>query len=439
MMSMIEEKSCKKQMFVRKYTWKKDWVRPYESSFGILLTFCKVNTIDGLKAIIRLLGPESVEDYTEIFVPEWYVRQMQMFLNIDERVRDSMLEKRIVYCPKCMMFGYHSILHQLYNMKICPFHNIPLEYDMPELKFGVSFSIESIQYKEDYKSLANARNILHPSLRNRDMAVQCFVFKTHKMANYISEHIYFPVYEGSCCEKMEYRKNTVFPYDFMRDAEAYKCYRIKHFKGDERDLLATLQAGQYALPAIQKYELNNLTTCTLMGYWHWNYRQVTCLRDLYICCLFKNLVGDSLEKSTYQRAYVMYDDILHYHDTLRLKLSFIWAIKGSMNWQDALSFYWTQHPDSGINWNYRRIREGIRLETIDISLRNDFSLMDKTLINLYIIDDLFKCLWKQYKALAHRPQGVRVEDGWQELRVPEYYLCTKSETGTMYLYRKKQF
>ena len=94
---------------------------------------------------------------------------------------------------------------------------------------------------------------------------------------------------------------------------------------------------------------------------------------------------------------------------------------------------------SGLNWNYRCIRHGIRLDSLDVSLGIGFSVMDETLVSLYIIDDLFKCLWKQYKALAHRPQGVRVEDGWQELRVPEYYLCTKSETGTMYLYRKKQF
>ena len=65
--------------------------------------------------------------------------------------------------------------------------------------------------------------------------------------------------------------------------------------------------------------------------------------------------------------------------------------------------------------------------------------MDKTLINLYIIDDLFKCLWKQYKALARRPQGVNVGNGWRELRVPEYYICRKKGHGTMYLYRKKQF
>ena len=439
MMNMTEEKLCEKKMFARKYTWKKEWVRPYESSFSILLTFCKINTIDAVKAK-RLLGdPDSDKRYADIFLPDWYVRQMQPFLNLDERARDKMMENRIVYCPICRLSGYHSIFHQLYNMRVCPFHNITLEYDMPESKFGVSYSIESIVYKEDYKSLANAHNIPHPSLRTEDVAVQCFVFKAHKMVNNISSHIFFPVYEDGGSENMEFRKNTVFPYDFMRDAESYKCFRIKHFEGNDNDLLAALQAGQYALPAIQKYEADNSTKLTLMGYWHWIYRQVTFLSDLYICCLFNNLIGDSLEKKANQHLYAMYNDTLYYYDTVELKLSFIWAIKGSMNWQDALSFYWTQHQDSGINWNYRRIRHGIRLESLDISLGHGFSDMDETLIRLYIIDDLFKCLWRQYKTLARRPQGVSVKDGWRELRVPEYYICQKRRNGTMYLYRKKQF
>ncbi|MBO6242124.1 MAG: hypothetical protein J6O61_15070 [Butyrivibrio sp.] len=201
------------------------------------------------------------------------------------------------------------------------------------------------------------------------------------------------------------------------------------------DLKCTVNYGSVATPETRGIIERFFETLETSGFHKLPMTTASSARDLKR----KSPEKETLEKSTYQRAYVMYDDILHYHDTLRLKLSFIWAIKGSMNWQDALSFYWTQHPDSGINWNYRRIREGIRLDSLDVSLRNDFSFMDKTLVSLYIIDDLFKCLWKQYKALAHRPQGVRVEDGWQELRVPEYYLCTKSETGTMYLYRKKQF
>ena len=136
----------------------------------------------------------------------------------------------------------------------------------------------------------------------------------------------------------------------------------------------------------------------------------------------------------------MNNEILHYHDTLKLKLSFIWAIKGSLNWQDALSFHWVQHPVSGDNRNFRGIRHGIRLETLDISLgQYGFSGIAETLISLYIIDDLFKCLWRQYKTLAKRPQGVSVKDGWRELRVTEYYICRKDQKDTMYLYRKKQF
>lgn len=127
-MNMTEEKLCKKKLFAIKYTWKKEWVRPYESSFGILLNFCKVNAVDGLKAL-KLLGKTSRSCLCDMLVPEEYAENMQLFLCMKKSIRDSIMEKTIVYCPECRKIGYHSVFHQLYNVKECLFHKIPLEYD----------------------------------------------------------------------------------------------------------------------------------------------------------------------------------------------------------------------------------------------------------------------------------------------------------------------
>ena len=187
---------------------------------------------------------------------------------------------------ECRRTGYHSIFHQLYNMKVCPFHNMPLEYDRPDLKFDISYCKESIKYEKDYESLANARNIPHPSLRTEDVAVKCFVFKTHKMANYILAHIYFSVHEG-IGENMHFRKETVFPYEFFSDIESYKCFRIKYFEGTDKELLACLQTNNHPLLAIRTFEKANSIKCTLMVYWHGIYRQITFLEMtcIFIVCL----------------------------------------------------------------------------------------------------------------------------------------------------------
>ena len=438
MMNMTDEKLCEKKMFAKKYTWKKEWVRPYESSFGILLNFCKVNAIGGSKALNLIWKANPEKSYLEIFVPEWYSKQAQFALNLEKVTGEAIMEQYLVYCPKCRENGYHSIFHQLYNMRVCPFHNIPLEYDITRHGTNVIYEQNSIKYEVDMESYSNARNLPHPSLRIEDKTISNYDFCPHKMTNYISSHIFFAVYERGS-ENKEFKKSTVYPYDFLSDIDSFKCLKIKRFEGREVDLLVKLQTTKHPLSAIRRYEEATSTKCSLMGYWHCYYRQITDIQNLYIYCLFKNLIGCSLDSANFRKTNIKYSDVLHHNNTLKLKLSFIWALKGSWEWQDALSVYWVQHPDSGLNWNYRCIRHGIRLDSLDVSLGIGFSAMDETLVSLYIIDDLFKCLWKQYKALAHRPQGVRVEDGWQELRVPEYYLCTKSETGTMYLYRKKQF
>ena len=47
----ITEESFHDGLNLRQYVWKKEWVRPYESTYSVVLNFCRVNVCNGKKAI----------------------------------------------------------------------------------------------------------------------------------------------------------------------------------------------------------------------------------------------------------------------------------------------------------------------------------------------------------------------------------------------------
>ena len=130
-----------------------------------------------------------------MLAPEWYIEQIQFIYKVDDQIRLSILDDRLFYCPVCKRVGYHSILHQLYNMKVCPFHNVPLEYDISPSNLGVMYCADSITYEKNSSLFSNARNIPHPSLRMKDKSICSYVFRTHKMIDHFSGHIFFTVYK----------------------------------------------------------------------------------------------------------------------------------------------------------------------------------------------------------------------------------------------------
>ena len=88
-MNMTKEKLFEETMFARRYTWKKEWVRPYESSFGILLNFCKVNAIEGSKALKLLGKTTSTKCLCDMLVPDDYANKMQMFICLMSHLMES--------------------------------------------------------------------------------------------------------------------------------------------------------------------------------------------------------------------------------------------------------------------------------------------------------------------------------------------------------------
>jgi len=118
------------------YIFHRKWIDPYESLVSILWKFEKANALPG-HVVARLLGAD-IDPYAGV-VPQ--LGQIDLgrlhdtlavplntlrtaLVNPTQRRRYSTVLRS---CRRCMMDGYHSVLHQLESITICPAHRRPLE------------------------------------------------------------------------------------------------------------------------------------------------------------------------------------------------------------------------------------------------------------------------------------------------------------------------
>lgn len=125
--------------------YSKEWIRPYESIWGIIQNIKLVNTISD-KDIASILEWNAT-------IKEFYVQELAVYsqthINVDiikQRLRipenhfypldnimisnhqNDIIRNNVYICPICMKkYGYHSYYHQLSWIDRCPWHDCPLE------------------------------------------------------------------------------------------------------------------------------------------------------------------------------------------------------------------------------------------------------------------------------------------------------------------------
>lgn len=139
----------------KSFSWNKDWIRKYESPWGILEKFKFANQISG-NDVLSLLGNEKIKSVKTLSfsgkkhrdivrLPSFDGMKMQEILGINLVTYSNQLihdmftilpeaihtpeiyfKDKLTYCPECMKNAYHSIFHQVKLFNECPFHNIPL-------------------------------------------------------------------------------------------------------------------------------------------------------------------------------------------------------------------------------------------------------------------------------------------------------------------------
>ncbi|TLS52505.1 hypothetical protein FE782_11140 [Paenibacillus antri] len=162
------------------YTWRKEWISPYESLWGILEKFKFANSAT-VKDIFNVFGTDYVKnlkthiiskkhrecihlsgldgDLVEsvflqpiIKINERYIEQMVGSLPRSHSMR-SYIRDELYFCPECIKTGHHSLFHQFKLLHECPYHQIPLHKGCVSCKKSLPFELSDNFTKEPFRCL----------------------------------------------------------------------------------------------------------------------------------------------------------------------------------------------------------------------------------------------------------------------------------------------
>jgi hypothetical protein len=131
-------------------TWRKEWERPYESTWSLFEKLKLVNRV-GSNDLLKLINPQykkGVRKYRNLFTLMGFdtlkVREL-CAINFDRILLDmerlsqvvplylrpkgsmSVFHSHLKFCSICMEMKYHSYLHQFKLITECPFHSMRLK------------------------------------------------------------------------------------------------------------------------------------------------------------------------------------------------------------------------------------------------------------------------------------------------------------------------
>jgi hypothetical protein len=117
------------------YVFQRRWLDPYESILGMLWKFARMNRMAG-NALAAQLSAEPIDPYTGVrpTPTEIDVRRVARLLGLTQcSVRSALpwpgaaTSPYIRYCPRCLVRGYHGVVHQVERHSQCLLHGLPLQ------------------------------------------------------------------------------------------------------------------------------------------------------------------------------------------------------------------------------------------------------------------------------------------------------------------------
>ncbi|NUU75387.1 hypothetical protein [Paenibacillus xylanilyticus] len=164
------------------YTWRANWIKPYESPWSIFEKFKIANEVLDLD-IIRKFGIDEVKNL-RVIRPSHYDLVKMFSLNeqlikdvfgidlvqrnrknLDELIRllpqdhllgvvspweSVYLREKLYFCVQCLEQGYHSIFHQFKLLHHCPFHNKKLIQCCPECGSEYDYSLSNKMFDSPF-------------------------------------------------------------------------------------------------------------------------------------------------------------------------------------------------------------------------------------------------------------------------------------------------
>lgn len=218
---------------LRPYTWRKSWIRPYESLYSVFNTFKRVNAFSDKSAIRELSGNSTYSTNSGIIQNTMYHSCLKandrrydyltdkilieafssntetcLFPKLDGAARSLLISPNYNHCPECDKLGYHSWMFQYSPLKKCPIHNIPLiegnDISLNQLtdnidKHPALNKIDTAPIDKVYKSTLSGINAIQ--------VIRLNSFYSKKSLSETSIQPLFTIGEEIYCAKMDNTRN----------------------------------------------------------------------------------------------------------------------------------------------------------------------------------------------------------------------------------------
>lgn len=114
-------------------SWRENWVDPFESPWNIIEKFKYINQITNkdLKASNSLIFVDYIEKNIGSLLRSRKKLSIETLSYFGINNTYPLIYPKVKFCPLCIRDGYHSFLHQLSILHICPFHQTELYTQCP--------------------------------------------------------------------------------------------------------------------------------------------------------------------------------------------------------------------------------------------------------------------------------------------------------------------
>jgi hypothetical protein len=166
----------------RQYAWNPNWVYAFESPWGIFEKFKYANRLNTIE-LLSIFGNDDVNQnmiiscnrkncdlfHMERLSNEAITRNLYMDVRsinkenmnlltsvpshsrYQELYRNHPFRKHLMFCPKCIKYGYHSILHQFIFIHECPIHGEKLSQHCPRCSQSYPYRLSDQGFNEPFQ------------------------------------------------------------------------------------------------------------------------------------------------------------------------------------------------------------------------------------------------------------------------------------------------
>ena len=427
--------------------WDRNWVRPFESLWGIFNNYKAVNVISNHSSAMTSIGfnmkaavtkeyflsygifcnlsrgKNDVDNIIAQFVPDWYIKQIEEWTS--KQGIAAFISSKIMYCPQCMKNGYHSILHQLKGIRKCPFHpNVSMiSYLKQSYILGVQSNYEGEKNNIFRSSALYGRELSHNCIDFANVATLPLPSDWKSMPE-INE--YFRVYGvRTSYDYIQPIGADIYDKDVVPSIGEY-LLKSKSSLLPDIVLYDIEKSDKIAIQKIVERAAKHGLVQKNMALYSYKQRFKYIFLQIVVAEMLDGFTSDEIEYKCYQ---IETGKFISCNDKLGKILLYLLFLIGDDSVEECLNnVLKTRDIASQYGLGYQYMPSDVCIHDLKIS-----NLCISA--QYYILDEFIRMNWKKFETYLHRIGGLTKPINHRDLILHPFHLIYEKTDNQVYIYR----